>query len=693
MDRRTSLPRFLTLVLFAVVLLLCAATTASARTIYLEDEDDGDTFSCDAGDTVTFEVDVSSDEYVKWRASGDADSFDDDDETLTVYTDSEGSITIKADFYDEDDDVFLRRITVYLEVEEDSDDGWIEFDEDDIYLDVGEKVTLDPDYDSDYDLEFKSTNTSIAKVGSSSGVVTGVRRGSCTIRAWCGDDYDSITVHVSDDSDDDLSLNYTSITLRPGEERRIKVTEDDLSNSDVRWSSGSTSIAKVDSDGYVTAQKAGTTYITATLRRNSNVKARCKVTVSSSANSGTIEYSVTQNGQLQFDLSKFNSFSQDICKSDISEIRFTDLPSTSRGTLYYRYDSASDKKRVTTSDTYYTSGREIISDLTFLPAVDFTGRVTYDFTGHSKSGRTLSGTVRIDVEAAKGASTLAYSTSGTLPARFKSADFERACSARGSASLSYVRFTLPDSRTGALYYDYLSPLSSAKKVDESIDYGLSGSYLIDKISFVPAPGTGGTVTIGYTGADKSGSSYRGTILIYVTDTMANVSKFSDVDRNDYYAQPVSWAIDRGITKGTSASSFSPEATCTKIQILTFLWRANGSPAAAASSFTDLPSNQDYRSAAAWASEKGLVSGTLLSPDAPCTRAEVAKYLWILAGRPAASNTRFTDVPASADYAAAVAWAVQQGVTNGTSSSTFSPSATCKRGEITAFLWRAIGHRS
>ena len=94
----------------------------------------------------------------------------------------------------------------------------------------------------------------------------------------------------------------------------------------------------------------------------------------------------------------------------------------------------------------------------------------------------------------------------------------------------------------------------------------------------------------------------------------------------------------------------------------------------------------------WAFQKNLISSTKLNPDAPCTRSEVARYLWILAGRPAAPTTQFADVPANSNYAQAVSWAYTQGVTDGTSASTFTPSATCTRGQIVTFLWRYVGHQ-
>lgn len=171
-----------------------------------------------------------------------------------------------------------------------------------------------------------------------------------------------------------------------------------------------------------------------------------------------------------------------------------------------------------------------------------------------------------------------------------------------------------------------------------------------------------------------------------------VDSFTDVSATAYYRDAVKWAVDKKITAGTSATKFSPDATCTDAQILTFLWRANGQPEPTiANPFADVKANDYYYKAALWASEKGLIAGTTLGADTPCTRSAVVAYLWKLAGQPAATKAAsFTDVDSNADYATAVAWAVEQGITGGTSATTFTPDGICTRGQIVTFLFRAMG---
>ena len=175
-------------------------------------------------------------------------------------------------------------------------------------------------------------------------------------------------------------------------------------------------------------------------------------------------------------------------------------------------------------------------------------------------------------------------------------------------------------------------------------------------------------------------------------SISTVGGFVDIKSSDYFADAVLWAVERSITSGTSKTTFSPNATCSKAQILTFLGHANGSPEpTAANPFTDVKTADYFYKAALWAAEKGLVSGSTFGANADCTRAMTVEYMWKAAGSPApAGKADFDDVPANADYAQAVAWAVEKNITSGTGDGNFSPAATCTRGQIVTFLYRAMG---
>ena len=181
-------------------------------------------------------------------------------------------------------------------------------------------------------------------------------------------------------------------------------------------------------------------------------------------------------------------------------------------------------------------------------------------------------------------------------------------------------------------------------------------------------------------------SWNCTILVEgntTQPTVPTVGGFTDVKTGDYFAEPVMWAVEKKITAGTSATTFAPNATCTQSQILTFLWRAKGEPKPTGT----VSGTQYYATAAQWAKEQGLTDN--FSAEADCTRAMVVTYLWKLAGSPKTGTSNFSDVPTNADYAQAVAWAVEQDITSGTGNGQFSPNSTCTRGQIVTFLYRAF----
>lgn len=176
--------------------------------------------------------------------------------------------------------------------------------------------------------------------------------------------------------------------------------------------------------------------------------------------------------------------------------------------------------------------------------------------------------------------------------------------------------------------------------------------------------------------------------------------FTDVPAGAFFAEPVAWAVERGITNGTSTTTFSPYQQCTQVQILTFLWRAAGEPASSnALPISIAGKNIDYaETALRWASENNMIDSGFV-PNKPCTRASAVKFIWQAFGSPTTmtwtasggyqtSSSSFSDVSANFEYADAVSWAVDEGVTTGTSNTTFSPNDICNRGQIVTFLYRA-----
>ena len=215
---------------------------------------------------------------------------------------------------------------------------------------------------------------------------------------------------------------------------------------------------------------------------------------------------------------------------------------------------------------------------------------------------------------------------------------------------------------------------------------------VDKSGKVTAKGEG-TATITVTCGTKSATCTVTVSKPLVPEVPGTT--FTDVPAGAYYEEAVGWAVEKGITKGTSDSTFTPDGVCTRAQAVTFLWRAAGSPAAKAGSlpFADVKAGSYYDDAVRWAVENGVTVGTsatTFSPNATCSRAQIVTFLWRAQKSPAAGSANpFDDVAGNAYYADAVQWAVQKNITKGTGATAFSPDANCIRAQIVTFLYRSM----
>ncbi len=179
-----------------------------------------------------------------------------------------------------------------------------------------------------------------------------------------------------------------------------------------------------------------------------------------------------------------------------------------------------------------------------------------------------------------------------------------------------------------------------------------------------------------------------------------VGGFKDVHESDFFADAVKWAVENDVTAGTDKTHFSPNQSCTRGQAVTFLWRAAGEPEPqnADTDFTDIKAGSYYEKAVCWAVEQGITNGTSeekFSPNTACTRAQIVTFLHRAAGEPepAGTNTGFADVSAGLYYEKAVCWAVEKAITNGTSTDKFSPDARCTRAQIVTMLYRNDGSQA
>ena len=264
----------------------------------------------------------------------------------------------------------------------------------------------------------------------------------------------------------------------------------------------------------------------------------------------------------------------------------------------------------------------------------------------------------------------------------------------GGGGVSTYTITVDSAKNGAVTSSHKS---AAKGTTVTITVKPDKGFELDTLTVTDGSGKKVSVT------EKSGK-YTFTMpasKVTVKATFAEIvaepeNPFVDVADDAYYFDAVLWAAEEGITGGTSATTFSPNATCTRAQAVTFLWRAAGSPAPKSSEmpFTDVASDAYYHDAVLWAVENGITKGTsdtTFSPNAKCTRAQIVTFLWRSQKSPASDSVNpFTDVAADAYYNTAVLWAAENGITGGTSATTFSPNNDCTRAQIVTFLYRCLG---
>ena len=260
----------------------------------------------------------------------------------------------------------------------------------------------------------------------------------------------------------------------------------------------------------------------------------------------------------------------------------------------------------------------------------------------------------------------------------------------GSSSAPTYSVTVDKTENGSVT---VSPKSASKGSTVTITVKPDSGYTLETLTAIDSKGKEIQLT------DKGEGKYTFTMPAGKVEVKATFMEdnsmlnfFYDVPNNAYFYEAVKWAVKNGITTGVGNDLFAPEQPCTRAQIVTFLWRAAGSPEPkTASSFTDVSASAYYAKAVAWAVENGITNGmtaTMFAPDATCTRGQSVTFLYRALKGTASGSANFTDVKSDAFYADAINWAVANNVTNGTSNTTFSPNADCTRAEIVTFLYRA-----
>ena len=443
-------------------------------------------------------------------------------------------------------------------------------------------------------------------------------------------------------------------------------------------------------------------------------------TITVSQKSYDINYNVVAGKSVSFSQKDFESFLEDFAddngdyNSRKDEISFdhavltSSIPSAkSEGTLYYGSTEITSSNK---SKTDMTDMDKVSFDSVSKPSKD-TVTLTFRVYGeiekpNSRKPDKVNYDVNVVISVVKEDITYTVGIDDTV--QLTARDFvnflQDAKTSYRKSTLDYVKFDVSGKNVssyayGGLYRSY-SSYSTGKLADSTDKFYYEPSRTQYDLADVAYHTTrwaeaGKTVYIPFTVYGTKGEEASGTMAITIAQTM----NFIDVKASDFFYEPVKWAVNNKITNGTSSTTFSPYKNCNRAEIVTFLWRAAGSPepTVTRNPFTDVNSVRDasYYKAILWASQKGITAGstaTTFSPYQECTRSQIVTFLYRYAGKPSGYYSNpFKDVSSvnEASYYNAILWAVGKGITQGTSTTTFSPYASCTRGEAVTFLYRYV----
>lgn len=443
-------------------------------------------------------------------------------------------------------------------------------------------------------------------------------------------------------------------------------------------------------------------------------------TITVSQKSYDINYNVVAGKSVTFNQKDFESFLEDYAddngdyNSRKDEISFdhavltSSIPSAkSEGTLYYGSTEITSSNK---SKTDMTDMDKVSFDSVSKPSKD-TVTLTFRVYGeiekpNSRKPDKVNYDVNVVISVVKEDITYTVGIDDTV--QMTARDFvnflQDAKTSYRKAELDYVKFDVSGKNVssyayGGLYRSY-SSYSTGKLADSTDKFYYEPSRTQYDLADVAYHTTrwaeaGKTVYIPFTVYGTKNEEASGTMAITIAQTM----NFIDVKASDFFYEPVKWAVNNKITNGTSSTTFSPYKNCNRAEIVTFLWRAAGTPepTSTRNPFTDVNSVRDasYYKAILWASQKGITAGTnatTFSPYQECTRSQIVTFLYRYAGKPSGYYSNpFKDVSSvnEASYYNAILWAVGKGITQGTSTTTFSPYASCTRGEAVTFLYRYV----
>lgn len=580
----------------------------------------------------------------------------------------EGTVTIKYTGYNDNGDSYDGKVKITVGDDDDNDTA------DDLEYDVDSDETLDFD-DDDFnsiceDLQDEKLDYVQFDLPSSSS-------GTLYYKYTSKDNYDS-KVTESKKYYYDESPSISDVTFVPDEDYDGTVTID-YTGYDVD---------KDDYDGEI------------------------KINVEEgTGSSDVIEYSVDSDETVEFNGKDFNNMCDDLNDEKLDYVNFT-LPSSSKGILYYDYDKGTYDSKVTAAKDYFYKDDPDISKITFVPSKSFSGVVKIEFDGYDVEDDKFEGTIEITVGGGTllSANAVSYSTKPGTAVYFKDDDFNNVCKTLMKNTLDYVKFTLPSSSAGKLYYGYTSSSKYTSEVSASTKYYYGGTPYLLNVAYVPASNSTGTATIQYTGYDSEGSAFKGTVQIILSGTatpttgLKKSKYFKDVD------EAYSWSVDyidslyaSGIIAGTTVDgntkNFSPASKITRGEFMLLLYRALNLQANTTSgNFSDVAKGSYYYDAIATAKALGIAQGTdnKFYPNTSINRQEAMVLAYralnksgkTIAAGDVSSLTAYGDNNVIDSFAKeSIAALIKSGIITGSDDNKIHPMENITRAQSAAIIYR------
>lgn len=465
------------------------------------------------------------------------------------------------------------------------------------------------------------------------------------------------------------------------------------------------------------------------------------VTITISKTGSTLRYEIDENEELELDDSDFNDYCKDQTGSNLDYVTF-DLPSSSRGTLYYKYGKSGEDD-ISSSDKFYRSSSPRLDDVTFVPKSGYTGTLSIDFSGRSVDGDRFTGTVKIEVGGNGG--DISYSAASGSPVRFNLSDFNDLCQDETDERLDYVTFTLPSSSRGTLYYKYGQ--SGEDKISSSDKFYRSGTPSLADVSFVPASGFTGTLEIDFSGRSTDNDRFSGTVSITYTavkdpsviryssnggavtfrssdfvsacaardagslvsvmfNTPASGTLYYGYNSPTSYGGVVAPRVSFGTGSGSSSISgvtYVPKAGYSGTEVLTYTGTDNKGATftgtvsitvtpVTTSQFTDMGNYSWAAASVDFLYKNGITTGTSDTTYGPAGNITRGDFVLMLARAFQLSggdvSNSFSDVPANSYYAQAIASAKALGIAQG-GGSTFNPTGALTRQDAMVLLHRTL----